>query len=233
LVEDEVELAESIREGLTHEGLALDVMHTGPDGLWAATEHRYDVIVLDIMLPGLSGYEVCRQLRQREVWTPILMLTAKDGDYDQADALDLGADDYLTKPFSFVVLLARLRALVRRGADARPTVLIAGDLTLDPARKRVTVGDQEVAFTPREFSLLEFLMRNAGDVVAKRAIVDNVWDMHFVGDDNIVEVYVAYLRKKIDQRLGRTVIETVRGVGYRVAKQTRPINTGGTGGTTR
>jgi two-component system OmpR family response regulator len=226
LVEDEVDLAESIRDGLTREGLALDVMHTGRDGLWAAIEHHYDVIMLDIMLPGLSGYEVCRQLRAREVWTPILMLTAKDGEYDQADALDLGADDYLTKPFSFVVLLARLRALVRRGANARPTVLTAGDLSLDPARKRVMMGDDEIALTPREFSLLEFLMRHAGDVVAKRAIVDNVWDMHFVGDDNIVEVYVAYLRKKIDQPYGRTVIETVRGVGYRVATDSRGTTSG-------
>jgi len=217
LVEDEVELAESIRDGLTHEGIAVDVVHTGTDGLWAATEHRYDVIMLDIMLPGLSGYEVCRQLRQREVWAPILILTAKVGEHDQADALDLGADDYLTKPFSFVVLLARLRALVRRGATARPAVLTAGDLSLDPARKRVAMGDDEIALTPREFALLEFLMRHAGDVVAKRAIVDNVWDMHYVGDDNIVEVYIAYLRKKIDQPYGRTVIETVRGAGYRVA----------------
>jgi DNA-binding response OmpR family regulator len=217
LVEDEVELAESIREGLTTEHFAVDVMHTGPDGLWAASEHPYDVVVLDIMLPGLSGYEVCRQLRARQVWTPILMLTAKDGDHEQADALDLGADDYLTKPFSFVVLLARLRALTRRSARERPAILIAGDLSLDPARRRVARGDDEISVTAREFALLEFLMRHRGDVVSKRAIIDNVWDMHFEGDDNIVEVYVSYLRKKIDQPYHRTAIETVRGAGYRLA----------------
>jgi two-component system OmpR family response regulator len=220
LVDDEVEMAESIRDGLSIEGVALDVMHTGPDGLWAATEHPYDVIVLDIMLPGLNGYEVCRQLRDRQVWTPILMLTAKDGEYDLADALDLGADDYLTKPFSFVVLLARLRALVRRGGQARPVILKAGDLSLDPARRRVSVSDEEIVLTPREFALLEFLMRHPGDVVSKRAIIDNVWDMHFNGDDNIVEVYVGYLRKKIDQPYGRATIETVRGAGYRLVADT-------------
>jgi two-component system OmpR family response regulator len=217
LVEDEVALAEMVREGLTGEGFAVDVMHTGPDGLWAATEHPYDVVVLDIMLPGMSGYEVSRQLRAREVWTPILMLTAKDGEYDQADALDLGADDYLTKPFSFVVLVARLRALTRRGAPARPTVLTAGDLSVDPARRRVTRGNDEIAVTSREFALLEFLMRHRGDVVSKTAIIENVWDMNFDGDQNIVEVYVRYLRRKIDLPYGRAAIETVRGTGYRLA----------------
>jgi DNA-binding response OmpR family regulator len=217
LVEDEVELAGVIRDGLTAEHIAVDVMYTGPDGLWAATEHPYDAIVLDLMLPGLSGYEVCRQLRERQIWVPILILTAKDGEYDQADALDLGADDYLTKPFSFVVLLARLRALVRRGAHERPTVLQAGDLSLDPARRRVTRAGREIGLTPREFALLEFLMRHRGDVVSKRAIIDNVWDMNFDGDDNIVEVYVSYLRKKIDQPYDRTAVETIRGAGYRLA----------------
>jgi DNA-binding response OmpR family regulator len=217
MVEDEVGLAETIREGLTGEGFAVDVMHNGPDGLWAGTEHPYDVIVLDIMLPGLNGYEVCRQLRARQVWTPILMLTAKDGEYDQADALDLGADDYLTKPFSFVVLIARLRALTRRGAPQRPAILTAGDLSLDPARRRVARGQTEIAVTAREFALLEFLMRHTGDVVSKRALIDNVWDMHFDGDQNIVEVYVGYLRRKIDQPYGRNAIETVRGAGYRLA----------------
>jgi DNA-binding response OmpR family regulator len=217
LVEDEIALAETIREGLVGEGFAVDVVHTGPDGLWAGTEHTYDVVVLDIMLPGLSGYEVCRQLRARARWAPILMLTAKDGEYDQADALDLGADDYLTKPFSFVVLVARLRALARRGAPQRPVVLTAGDLSLDPARRRVSRSGHEVPVTAREFALLEYLMRHRGDVVSKRAIIDNVWDMHFDGDDNIVEVYVSYLRKKIDQPYGRAAIETVRGAGYRLA----------------
>ena len=217
VVEDEAPLAEIVRGGLVAEGLAVDVVHTGIDGLWATTENPYDVVVLDIMLPGLSGYEVCRQLRQRQVWTPILMLTAKDGEYDQADALDLGADDYLTKPFSMVVLIARLRALVRRGAPVRPVVLTAGDLTVDPARRRVSRGDTQIKVTAREFALLEFLMRNRGDVVPKGAIIENVWDAAFEGDSNIVEVYIAYLRRKVDQPFGRTAIQTERGMGYRLA----------------
>jgi two-component system OmpR family response regulator len=217
VVEDEAPLAEIVRAGLVTAGFAVDVVHTGVDGLWAGSETAYDAIVLDIMLPGLSGYEVCRQLRERGVWTPVLMLTAKDGEYDQADALDLGADDYLTKPFSFVVLVARLRALVRRGAPERPVVLTAGDLAVDPARRRVTRGGQPIKVTAREFALLEFLMRNRGDVVSKRAIIDNVWDTHFEGDPNIVEVYVGYLRKKIDQPFGRAAIQTERGMGYRLA----------------
>jgi two-component system OmpR family response regulator len=219
VVEDEVNLAEIVRSGLQKEGFAVDMAHTGVDGLWAAVENpygAYDVIVLDLLLPGLSGYNVCRQLRERGVWTPVLILTAKDGDYDQADALDLGADDYLTKPFSFVVLVARLRALVRRGAPQRPVVLTAGDLTLDPARRRVTRAGDEVAVTPREFALLEFMMRHRGDVVSKSAILDNVWDASFDGDSNIVEVYISYLRRKIDQPYGRAAIETVRGAGYRI-----------------
>jgi two-component system OmpR family response regulator len=219
VVEDEVSLAETIRDGLGAEGCAVDLVHTGVDGLWAATETpygAYDAIVLDIMLPGLNGYEVCRKLRERDVWTPVIMLTAKDGEHDEADALDLGADDYLTKPFSFVVLIARIRALVRRGCPARPAVLRAGDLSVDPARRRVTRADQEIAVTPREFALLEFLARHAGDVVSKTAIIENVWDANFTGDPNIVEVYIGYLRKKIDYPFGRTTIETVRGAGYRL-----------------
>jgi len=217
IVEDEVGLAETVREGLVREGFAVDVMHTGPDGLWAATEHPYDVVVLDIMLPGLSGYEVARRLREREVWTPILVLTAKDGEYDEVDAFDLGADDYLTKPFSFAVLVARLRALTRRAAPERPAVMTAGDLSVDPARRRVSRGGTPIAVTAREFSLLEFLMRHRGSVVSKGAIIDNVWDMNFDGDHNIVEVYVRYLRRKIDIPFGRAAIETVRGSGYRLA----------------
>jgi len=220
VVEDEVSLAETIRDGLSREGFTVDLAHHGVEGLWAATETpygAYDVIVLDIMLPQLSGYEVCRRLRAREVWTPVLMLTAKDGEYDQADALDLGADDYLTKPFSFVVLIAHLRALVRRGAPERPVVLAAGDLTLDPSERRVARAGTPVAVTPREFALLEFLLRNRGHAVTKTAIIENVWDAHFDGDPNIVEVYIGYLRKKIDHPYGRTSIETVRGAGYRLA----------------
>jgi DNA-binding response OmpR family regulator len=217
VVEDEVALAEFLREGLTGEGFAVDVVRTGSEGLRAAVVGPYDVVVLDLMLPGLNGYEVCRQLRQRGTWTPVLILTAKDGEYDLADALDLGADDYLTKPFSFVVLLARIRALARRGAPERPVVLTAGDLAVDPARRRVTRSGQEVRVTSREFALLEYLMRHRGDVVSKLSIIDNVWDMSFDGDPNIVEVYVSYLRKKIDQPFGRAAIETVRGAGYRLA----------------
>jgi two-component system OmpR family response regulator len=219
VVEDEVSLAETLRDGLGAEGFTVDLMFNGVDGLWAGTEAphgAYDAVVLDIMLPGLSGYEVCRRLRGREIWTPVLMLTAKDGEYDQADALDLGADDYLTKPFSFVVLVARLRALIRRGAPQRPVVLSAGDLHLDPAQRKVGRGDSEIRVTPREFALLEFLMRRAGDVVTKTEIIQNVWDANFDGDPNIIEVYVGYLRKKIDHPFGRTAIRTVRGVGYRI-----------------
>ncbi|WP_027344491.1 response regulator transcription factor [Hamadaea tsunoensis] len=217
IVEDEANLASVVKAGLTAEGYAVDIMANGVDGLWAATEHSYDAIILDIMLPGLNGYEVCRTLRGRRIWTPIIMLTAKDGEYDLADALDLGADDYLTKPFSFVVLLARLRAVTRRGHNERPTVLAVDDLVLDPATRTVTRAGDQITLTTREFALLEFLMRNKGDVMSKRAIIENVWDMSFDGDDNIVEVYVMYLRKKIDQPYGRATIETVRGAGYRVA----------------
>src|SRR5512138_2226634 len=182
VVEDEVGLAETLRDGLTEAGFVVDVVHDGVDGLWQATETphgAYDVIVLDIMLPGLSGYEVCRQLRAREVWVPILMLTAKDGEYDEADALDLGADDYLTKPFSFVVLLARLRALLRRGVQPRPAALTVGDLVLDPAAHTVARGEHNIELTPREFALLEFLMRRAGEAVSKADILHHVWDAHY------------------------------------------------------
>jgi DNA-binding response OmpR family regulator len=220
VVEDEVGLAETIRDGLATEGFTVDLTHDGVEGLWTAAEApygAYDAMVLDIMLPKLNGYEVCRQLRGRGVWTPVLMLTAKDGDYDQADAFDLGADDYLIKPFSFVVLVARLRALIRRGAPERPVVLSAGDLTLDPAERRVARAGEPVAVTPREFALLEFLLRHRGQAVTKTAIIENVWDAHFTSDPNIVEVYIGYLRKKIDHPFGRTAIETVRGAGYRIA----------------
>ncbi|KAB1916277.1 response regulator transcription factor [Micromonospora sp. AMSO31t] len=220
VVEDEVRLAETIRDGLAPQGFTVDLAHDGAEGLWTATETphgAYDAIVLDIMLPRLSGYEVCRRLRRDGIWTPVLMLTAKDGEYDQADGLDLGADDYLIKPFSFVVLTARLRALIRRGAPERPAVLTAGDLSLDPAERRVARGDTPIALTPREFALLEFMLRHRGHVVTKTAIIENVWDAHFNGDPNIVEVYIGYLRKKIDHPFGRAAIETVRGMGYRLA----------------
>ncbi|PBC47293.1 response regulator transcription factor [Rhodococcus sp. ACPA1] len=216
VVEDEARLANMIRRGLELEGFVVVTATTGQDGLWRATEDTFDVIVLDIMLPGINGYEVVRALRARQIWTPILMLTAKDGEYDQADAFDLGADDYLVKPFSFVVLIARLRALVRRGAPTRPVLLIAGDLSLDPARRRVMRGNEELALTPREFGVLEFLLRHPDTALTKGEILRNVWDAHYDGDENIVEVYVGYLRRKIDAPFGAHTIDTVRGVGYRL-----------------
>ena len=216
VVEDEPRLGEMVRRGLVAEGFVVELAHTGPEGLHQSTEGGFDVIVLDIMLPELNGYDVLRQLRAREVWTPVLMLTAKDGEYDQADAFDLGADDYLTKPFSFVVLIARMRALLRRGAPERPVILTAGDLALDPARRRVTRADTLVALTPREYGVLEFLLRHRESVVSKTEILRGVWDAHYEGDDNVVEVYIGYLRRKLDTPFGRTSIETVRGVGYRL-----------------
>jgi DNA-binding response OmpR family regulator len=217
IVDDERPLAETIRRGLTDEGFVVELAHNGQDALWAATEKRFDAIVLDIMLPRGNGYQVLTELRRREIWTPVLMLTAKDGDYDQTDAFDLGADDYLTKPISFIVLVARLRALIRRGAPERPVVLACGDLTLDPVRRRVERGGQEISLTPREYGLLEFLMRHKGDVVTKGEILEGVWDPAFEGDPNVVEVYVRYLRRKIDAPFDRRAIETVRGMGYRLS----------------
>jgi two-component system OmpR family response regulator len=211
LVEDEVSLAETIRRGLDAEGWVVEVATDGEQGLRLGSDHPYDVIVLDIMLPRLNGYDVLKGLRRRQVWTPVLMLTAKDGEFDQTDAFDLGADDYLIKPFSFAVLVARLRALQRRGAPTRPVVLTSGDITLDPARRRVHQGGVEVEMTRREYGLLEFLLRNKGIVVSKAEILAGVWDTHYDGDDNIVEVYVGYLRRKF----GATTIETLRGRGYR------------------
>jgi two-component system OmpR family response regulator len=217
VVEDEAPLAEGLRDGLEAEGFAVDIASDGLDGLWMAREHPYAAIVLDIMLPGLNGYRVCATLRQEGIWTPILMLTAKDGELDEAEALDTGADDYLTKPFSFVVLLARLRALMRRGVPERPSVLEAGDLRLDPATRTVQRGDVAVELTSRETALLDFLLRRQGDVLSKQTILDNVWDDEFEGDPNIVEVYIRRLRNKLDRPFGRTAIETIRGAGYRLA----------------
>ncbi len=217
VVEDEVRLAQALRRGLQAEGFTVDLAHDGEDGLHLALEGDYAAIVLDVMLPRLSGYRVCQALRAADNWVPVLMLSAKDGEYDEADGLDIGADDYLTKPFSYVVLVARLRALLRRGAPDRPAVLAAGDLTLDPASHVVLRDQDEVALTPREFSLLEFLMRRRGEVVPKSEILSHVWDSHYSGDPNVVEVYVGYLRRKVDVPFGRRSLETVRGVGYRLA----------------
>ncbi len=217
IIEDDASLAEVVRRGLVAEGFVADVEHDGVSGLWAACEGEYDVVICDIMLPKLSGYKVVEELRRREVWTPVLMLTAKDGEYDEADAFDLGADDYLTKPFSFVVLTARIRALVRRGKPERPVELTAGDLALDPTSRRVRRGDTEVELTPKEFSLLQYFMQNPGAALSKSQILSHVWDSAYEGDPNILEVYVGYLRKKIDAPFGRAAIETVRGLGYRLA----------------
>ncbi|WP_018587442.1 response regulator transcription factor [Salinispora arenicola] len=212
VVEDEARLAAALQRGLQAEGFVVDVASTGPAGLEAARHGDYDAMILDVMLPGLSGYEVVRQLRAERRWLPVLMLSAKDGEYDQADGLDCGADDYLTKPFSYVVLLARLRALLRRGAPERPAVLAVGDLRLDPARRQVTRDGAEVALTGREYALLDYLMRRPDTVVSKVELLDHVWDASVETAPNAVEVYVGYLRRK----LGRDRLETVRGAGYRL-----------------
>jgi two-component system, OmpR family, response regulator len=217
LVEDETRLANAVRRGLEAEGFSVDVAVDGKDGFWRASEGRYDAIVLDIMLPGMNGFKVCSALREAGHWTPILMLTAKDGELDEAEALDTGADDFLSKPFSYIVLVARIRALLRRGGRERPPVLEVGDLRLDPAAHRTWRGEVEVTLTPRQFSLLEYLMRKAGEVVSKAEILEHVWDYAFEGDPNIVEVYVRHLRKRIDEPFGRSAIQTVRLVGYRLA----------------
>jgi two-component system OmpR family response regulator len=216
LVEDEPGFARTLTLGLRAEGCVVVHASNGVDGLWEATENAFDVIVLDIMLPGLNGYEVLRTLRSRDVWTPVLMLTAKDGDYDQTDAFDLGADDYLSKPVAFIVLLARLRALVRRGAPQRPVVLTAGSLTLDPARRAVERDSTPIELTSREYGVLEYLMRHKDTVVTKTEMLQHIWDAHFAGPDNVVEVYVGYLRRKIDSPFGTNTIQTLRGAGYRL-----------------
>jgi len=216
LVEDEVTLADAIARGLAAEGFDVEAVHDGLDGLWRAREHRYAAVILDIMLPGMNGYQVCRTLREEGVWTPILMLTAKDGEWDEAEALDTGADDFLSKPFSFVVLVARLRALLRRGTAPRPAVLRVGDLALDPATRECSRDGVAVELTSREFALLERLMRHPDEVVSKRDLLEQVWGHESDADPNVVEVYVGYLRKKVDAPFGRRSIITVRGAGYRV-----------------
>jgi DNA-binding response OmpR family regulator len=212
VVEDEARMSTALRRGLVAEGFAVDVASDGPSGLDLARHGDYDAMILDVMLPGLSGYQLVRTLRAERNWLPVLMLSAKDGEYDQADGLDCGADDYLTKPFSYVVLVARLRALLRRGAPERPSVLTVGELSLDPARRRVTSGGAEIVLTAREYALLEYLMRRPGQVVSKTELLDHVWDASVDTAPNAVEVYVGYLRRK----LGRDALETVRGAGYRL-----------------
>jgi DNA-binding response OmpR family regulator len=212
LVEDEVRLAQALRRGLTADGFTVELAADGQAGLELARLGDFDAVVLDVMLPRLSGYDVVRTLRAEENWVPVLILSARDGEHDQADGLDHGADDYLTKPFSYVVLLARLRALLRRAPQARPVVLVSGDVRLDPATRAVTVDDEPVALTPRELGLLEYLLRRPDRVVSKVEILDHVWDRAAEVNPNAVEVYVGYLRRK----LGRRLVTTVRGVGYRL-----------------
>jgi two-component system OmpR family response regulator len=216
VVEDEKKLAMSLKRGLEVEGFAVDVALTGTDGLWMATENPYDAIVLDLMIPGINGYRLCGKLRDAGIWTPILILTAKDGELDEAEALDTGADDFLRKPFSHVVLVARLRALLRRGQPERPVELAAAGLRLDPAQRLCWRDHDEIELTAREFSVLEYLMANAGHVVSKQDVLDHVWDYDFEGDPNIVEVYVRHLRRKIDEPFGANSIQTIRGAGYRL-----------------
>lgn len=216
IVEDEEGLASSLARGLRADGFTVEHAVDGTTGLWMARERPFDAIILDILLPGTNGYQVCARLREEGVWTPILMLTAKSGEFDEVEALDTGADAFLTKPFSYPVLLAHLRALLRRGGRERPPVLAVDDLRLDPATKTCDRGGQPIALTPREFSLLEFLMRRGDEVLSKTEILDHVWDPEFTGSANIVEVYIGYLRRKIDRPFGRDSIQTVPGFGYRL-----------------
>lgn len=215
VVEDEALIARALREGLEAEGYSVDVADRGDDGLWQATEQSYDAIILDLMLPGMNGYLVCRELRAKGISTPVMMLTAKDGEFDQIEGLDTGADDYVTKPFSLQVVLARLRALIRRGPTERLATLAAGDLSLDPSNRECRRGDQTIELTPREFSLLRYLMHRVGEPVSKRDLIEHVWNDDQL-EDSVIQVYVGYLRRKIDEPFGRQSIETVRGIGYRL-----------------
>lgn len=216
IVEDELKMASLVRRGLAEEGHAADVAGKGEDALWLAQAHPYDVIVLDVMLPGLSGFETCRRLRNAGVWTPVLMLTARDAVEDRVAGLDVGADDYLTKPFSFAELLARLRALGRRNAVERPTELAVGGLRLDPAARRAWRDDTEVVLSPKEFALLETFMRRPGQVLTRLQLLEHAWDFAYENRSNVVDVYVRYLREKLDRPFGTDSFETVRGVGYRL-----------------
>jgi two-component system OmpR family response regulator len=218
VVEDEVKMAALIRRGLQEEGMAVDVAGRGEDALWKAGSTEYDAIVLDVMLPGIDGFETCRRLRSDAVWSPVLMLTARDAVEDRVAGLDGGADDYLTKPFSFAELLARLRALARRGPVERPSTLRVGDLSLDPATRQVRRGDQEISLSAKEFSLLEVFMRRAGEVLSRFQLLEHAWDYDYENRSNVIDVYVRYLRQKIDRPFGRDTIETVRGAGYRMRR---------------
>ena len=219
VVEDEVRMAALLRRGLSEEGYAVDVAGDGPEAVWRATEFSYDAVVLDVLLPGIDGFEVCRRLRDGGCWVPVVMLTARSDVADRVRGLDAGADDYLAKPFSFAELCARLRALIRRGAPERPAVLEAGDLRLDPAGRRAWRGETELDLSAREFALLDFLLRHAGRVVTRTMILEHVWDVAFDPTSNVVDQYVAYLRRKIDRPFGVAQLETVRGAGYRLLER--------------
>jgi two-component system, OmpR family, response regulator len=222
IVEDELKMAGLVRRGLVEEGHAADVTPSGEEAVVLAQVHPYDAIILDVMLPGISGFETCRQLRNDGVWTPVLMLTARNGVDDRVTGLDVGADDYLAKPFSFVELLARLRALARRGVVERPTELAIGDLRLDPATRRVWRGTAGIALSPKEFALLETFMRRPGQVLSRLQLLEHAWDFAYENRSNVIDVYVRYLREKIDRPFGSDSIETVRGVGYRFRDDGRP-----------
>jgi two-component system, OmpR family, response regulator len=219
IVEDEVKMAALIRRGMREEGMAADVAVKGEDALWMAGATDYDAIVLDVMLPGIDGFETCRRLRADGVWSPILMLTARDSVEDRVAGLDGGADDYLTKPFSFGELLARLRALARRGPVERPVLLEVGDLRLDPATRQAWRGETEISLSAKEFSLLEVFMRRPGEVLSRFQLLEHGWDYDYENRSNVVDVYVRYLREKVDRPFGRDTIETVRGAGYRLRKE--------------
>jgi len=216
LVEDERRLADALGAGLEAEGYAVDIAYNGRDGFWLATEHAYTAMILDVMLPGLNGFKLCARLRARGDRTPILVLTAKDGEHDEVEALDTGADDFLAKPFSYPVLLSRIRALIRRGGATRPSTLRLGDLSLDLATRRCTRGDTEISLTTKEFGLLSYLLQRPGEIVGKQALLDDLWDFASSATRNVVEVHISALRRKIDTPFGTETIRTVRGAGYHV-----------------
>jgi len=221
VVEDSVKMASLLKRGLEEEGYAVDVTTTGEDAVWMATQNAIDAVVLDVLLPDLDGFEVCRRIREAGTWSPVLMLTARHGVEDRVKGLDVGADDYLTKPFAFIELAARLRALIRRGVGERPAILTVGDLIIDPATRVVRRGDATIDLTAKEFSLLEYFMRHPGEVLSRMQLIEHVWDFAYDGGSNVVDVYVKYLREKIDRPFGIRSIETVRGAGYRL-REDRP-----------